>query len=153
MISDDRTNTSTTSEVSVPTTPIPLTYVSNSSSETNPGNTSKEVGPSNPPETEDDYYKMLLEDCAKDCVYFDSAPQSVKEMNEEEMPDDSPKAVLTPIPQASRTNPTYDRVYFRNKILDQYPNLYRECSSENFDYYGITDETSYGATSAHYANS
>ncbi|POG78436.1 hypothetical protein GLOIN_2v1536772 [Rhizophagus irregularis DAOM 181602=DAOM 197198] len=35
-----------------------------------------------------------------------------------------------------------DHSYFRNKILDQYPNLYRECSSENFDYYGITDETS-----------
>src|SRR6266496_3041781 len=46
--------------------------------------------------------------------------------------------------QASRTNPTYDRTYFRNKILDQYPNLYRECSSENFDYYGITDGTSCG---------
>ncbi|CAB4479161.1 unnamed protein product [Rhizophagus irregularis] len=28
------------------------------------------------------------------------------------------------------------------EILDQYPNLYREGSSENFDYYGITDETS-----------
>ncbi|RIA94655.1 hypothetical protein C1645_817710 [Glomus cerebriforme] len=27
--------------------------------------------------------------------------------------------------------------------LDYYPNLYREFSSENFDYYGITDETSY----------
>ena len=26
---------------------------------------------------------MLLEDCAKDCVYFDSVPQSVKETNEE----------------------------------------------------------------------
>ncbi|PKK60571.1 hypothetical protein RhiirC2_793137 [Rhizophagus irregularis] len=26
--------------------------------------------------------------------------------------------------------------------LDYYPNLYREFSSENFDYYGITDETS-----------
>src|SRR6185312_8662493 len=37
---------------------------------------------------------------------------------------------------------SYDRSYFRNKILDQYPNLYRECSSENFDYYGITDATS-----------
>ena len=36
---------------------------------------------SNPLEAEDDYYKMLLEDCAKDCVYFDSAP--VKETNEE----------------------------------------------------------------------
>ena len=46
------------------------------------------AGPSNSLEAEDDYYKMLLEDCAKDCVYFDSAPQSVKETNEE-MPDDS----------------------------------------------------------------
>ena len=26
--------------------------------------------------------------------------------------------------------------------MDQYPNLYREFSSENFDYYGITDKTS-----------
>src|SRR3954452_3361091 len=43
---------------------------------------------------------------------------------------------------ASQSNPTYDRTYFHNKILDQYPNLYREFSSENFDYYGITDETS-----------
>ena len=42
---------------------------------------------------------------------------------------------------SSQSKPTYDRSYFRNKILDQYPNLYRECSSENFDYYGITDET------------
>ncbi|PKB97666.1 hypothetical protein RhiirA5_432688, partial [Rhizophagus irregularis] len=25
--------------------------------------------------------------------------------------------------------------------LDQYPNLYREFSSEDFDYYGINDET------------
>ncbi|GBC04231.1 hypothetical protein RclHR1_05580016 [Rhizophagus clarus] len=35
-----------------------------------------------------------------------------------------------------------NRSYFRNKTLDQYPALYREFSSENFDYYGITDETS-----------
>jgi hypothetical protein len=44
-------------------------------------------------------------------------------------------------PQASRT---HDRSYFRNKTLNQYPNLYREFSSENFDYYGITDETPCG---------
>jgi hypothetical protein len=30
-------------------------------------------------------------------------------------------------------NLTYDRSYF-HKTLDQYPNLYREFSSENFDY-------------------
>ena len=40
------------------------------------------------------------------------------------------------------TNPTYDRSYFHNKTLDQYPNLYKEFSSENFNYYSITDETS-----------
>jgi hypothetical protein len=60
-----------------------------------------------------------------------------------------------PTSQTSKTNqtnvrvqskPTYDRAYFRNKILDQYPNLFRECSSENFDYYGITDETSCGVS-------
>ncbi|UZO22665.1 uncharacterized protein OCT59_015022 [Rhizophagus irregularis] len=44
----------------------------------------------------------------------------------------------------SKKNSTYDWSYFHNKILDQYFNLYRECSSENFDYYGITDETSCG---------
>ena len=43
---------------------------------------------------------------------------------------------------ASQSKPTYDWSYFHNKTLDQYPTLYREFSSENFDYYGITDETS-----------
>ncbi|CAB4431750.1 unnamed protein product [Rhizophagus irregularis] len=43
-----------------------------------------------------------------------------------------------------QSKPTYDCTYFCNKILDQYPNLYREGSSENFDYYGMTDETSCG---------
>ncbi|UZO04604.1 uncharacterized protein OCT59_024980 [Rhizophagus irregularis] len=33
--------------------------------------------------------------------------------------------------------------YSKGKILDQYSNLYREFNSENFDYYGITDGTSY----------
>src|SRR6266542_2212147 len=46
------------------------------------------------------------------------------------------------VSSASQSKPAYDHSYFRNKILDQYPNLYREYSSENFDYYGITDETS-----------
>jgi hypothetical protein len=40
--------------------------------------------------------------------------------------------------QTSRINPTYDHTYFRSKTLNQYPTLYREFSSENFDYYGIT---------------
>ncbi|CAG8619235.1 8809_t:CDS:2 [Cetraspora pellucida] len=38
-------------------------------------------------------------------------------------------------------NPTHDRTYFCNKTLKQYPNLYRDGSSENEDYYGITDES------------
>jgi hypothetical protein len=54
---------------------------------------------------------------------------------------------IPPISKINQTNeqfqskPAYDHSYFHNKILDQYPNLYRECSSENFNYYGITDET------------
>ncbi|CAG8623169.1 6531_t:CDS:2 [Ambispora gerdemannii] len=38
-------------------------------------------------------------------------------------------------------NPKNVRANFRNKILERYPDLYYECSSENFDYYGITDKT------------
>ena len=53
---------------------------------------------------------------------------------------DTKVEVIPPISQPN--SPTYDRAYFRNKALDQYPNLYREFSSENVDYYGITDETS-----------
>ncbi|GES85241.1 hypothetical protein GLOIN_2v1869616 [Rhizophagus clarus] len=52
----------------------------------------------------------------------------------------TPQASVSPI-SIPRTKPTYDRSYFRNKTLDQYPNLYREYSSEDFDYYGITDKT------------
>src|SRR5436190_15176956 len=51
------------------------------------------------------------------------------------------EVVIASVSSASQSKPTYDRTYFRNKTLDQYPNLYREFSSENFDYYGITDET------------
>src|SRR6266498_3309514 len=76
-MSEVRANPLVSAEVSELTAPIPLTHVSNSS------DNSKEVNPSNSLEAEDDFYKMLLEDCAKDCVYFDSALQSVKETNEE----------------------------------------------------------------------
>ncbi|CAG8735970.1 770_t:CDS:2, partial [Cetraspora pellucida] len=38
-------------------------------------------------------------------------------------------------------NPTCDHAYFRNKILGRYPNIYREFSSEKFDYYGIIDKS------------
>ena len=52
------------------------------------------------------------------------------------------EVVITSVSSASQSKP--DHSYFRNKILDQYPNLYRECSIKNFDYYGITDETTCG---------
>ncbi|RIA97281.1 hypothetical protein C1645_814168 [Glomus cerebriforme] len=51
-------------EVSDPMSPIPLAHISNSSDD------SKEANPSNSLEVEDDFYKMLLEDCAKNCVYL-----------------------------------------------------------------------------------
>ncbi|CAG8657761.1 19432_t:CDS:2, partial [Racocetra fulgida] len=38
-------------------------------------------------------------------------------------------------------NPTHTRAYFRNKILGQYPDIYREFSSEKFDYYGLIDKS------------
>ncbi|CAH1770985.1 12611_t:CDS:2, partial [Entrophospora sp. SA101] len=52
---------------------------------------------------------------------------------------DSEKVPETEVSVSS--NSTHDRAYFHNKILEQYPNLYQEFSSENVDYYGITDET------------
>ena len=52
---------------------------------------------------------------------------------------DSEKLPETEVSVSS--NPAHDHTYFRNKTLEQYPNLYREFSSENVDYYGITDET------------
>ncbi|CAB4496082.1 unnamed protein product [Rhizophagus irregularis] len=52
----------------------------------------------------------------------------------------STSANVLSVSSSSQSKPTYDRSYFCNKTLDQYPNLYREFSSENFDYYGITDE-------------
>uniref|UniRef100_U9T5Z0 Uncharacterized protein n=1 Tax=Rhizophagus irregularis (strain DAOM 181602 / DAOM 197198 / MUCL 43194) TaxID=747089 RepID=U9T5Z0_RHIID len=55
------------------------------------------------------------------------------------------ETISSVIPQISRTSLIYDRTYFCNKTLDQYPNLYREFSSENFDYYGITDDISCGS--------
>jgi hypothetical protein len=53
-----------------------------------------------------------------------------------------PEMISSITSQVSRTNSTYNRSYFYKKILDQYPNLYREYSSEKFNYYGITNETS-----------
>ncbi|RGB24167.1 hypothetical protein C1646_773470 [Rhizophagus diaphanus] len=73
--------------------------------------------------------------------YANSATSSHNETVHDQSHVTSAETISSVTPQASRTNPTYDRTYFRKKTLDQYPNLYREFSSENFDYYGITDET------------
>ncbi|RIA86463.1 hypothetical protein C1645_829227, partial [Glomus cerebriforme] len=82
----------TWAEVSIPTAPIPLTHVSNSSGDSS---SSKKL--------------------------------------------DAKVKVVSPIPQPETL--VHDRSYFHNKTLDQYSNLYREFSSEDFDYYGINDET------------
>ncbi|CAJ0865507.1 14395_t:CDS:2 [Entrophospora sp. SA101] len=38
---------------------------------------------------------------------------------------------------SASSNPTHDHAYFHNKILWRYSDLYKEFSSEKFDYYGI----------------
>ncbi|PKK59805.1 hypothetical protein RhiirC2_794294 [Rhizophagus irregularis] len=55
----------------------------------------------------------------------------------------TPEIISSITHQANMNNPTYNHIYFHNKILNQYSNLYREFNSENFDYYGITDGISY----------
>ncbi|CAG8614313.1 12682_t:CDS:2, partial [Racocetra fulgida] len=49
---------------------------------------------------------------------------------------------VSTLASVSSTSQSHDQSYFRNKTLGHYPNLYREFSSENFDYYGITNKTS-----------
>ncbi|CAJ0838911.1 6805_t:CDS:2, partial [Entrophospora sp. SA101] len=39
------------------------------------------------------------------------------------------------------SNPVHNRAYFRNKMEEQYPDLYWEGRDGNNDYYGITDES------------
>ncbi|RIB27456.1 hypothetical protein C2G38_2029378 [Gigaspora rosea] len=54
--------------------------------------------------------------------------------------------------ESSHTSNSEDMISENNKslpetkTLDEYPNLYREFSSKNFDYYGITDETLCGVS-------
>src|SRR4051794_29353330 len=48
--------------------------------------------------------------------------------------------VIASVLSAFQFKPTYNHTYF-HKTLDLYSSLYREFSSENFDYYGITGET------------
>ncbi|PKK57810.1 hypothetical protein RhiirC2_797359 [Rhizophagus irregularis] len=85
--SEVRANPLVSAEVSESTAPIPLTHDSNSSDD------SKKIGPNNSLEDVDDYYKMVLEECAKDCEYFDkeidSTSQSVKETDESRSDDEN----------------------------------------------------------------
>ncbi|GBC03551.1 hypothetical protein RclHR1_00520003 [Rhizophagus clarus] len=144
----NQTNASTKSEVSVFTTPIPLTHVSNSS-----GLVNTPVIPYdfcalyiNVALKEYPHLSLFNSDRHNDGYEFKNSglyPGCEKEHNNGKI-NAPPEMISSVTPQASKINPAYDRSYFRNKILDQYPNLYRECSCENFDYYEITDETSCG---------
>ena len=91
------------------------------------------------PGCEKEYNKgKVVSRCIKGSYYIKCQSSS----NEKEIKINALSDIISSItPQASGTNPTYDHSYFRNKILDQYSNLYRECSIKNFDYYGITDKT------------
>ena len=42
---------------------------------------------------------------------------------------------------STKVNTTHNRAYFRNKMAEQYPDLYWEGRDGNKDYYGITDES------------
>jgi hypothetical protein len=74
-------------EVSKLTAPIPLTHDFAKCLNGNSSDDFKEVSPSNLLKTKIDYYKMLLKDCAKDCMYFDkevdSAFHPVEETNDD----------------------------------------------------------------------
>ncbi len=63
---------------------------------------------------------------------------NVSEAQEQSLDSAEVSKSTPPIPQSE--SPVHDRTYFCNKTLDQYPNLYREFSSEDFDYFGITNE-------------
>ncbi len=75
-------------------------------------------------------------------ILHDQSHVTLKTVSQENDQIKAEISTLANILSASQSNSTCDRFYFRNKTLDQYPNLYREFSSENFDYYGITNETS-----------
>jgi hypothetical protein len=62
-MSEMRANPLISAEVSESTAPIPLTHNSVLKGPSNSSDDFKEVSPSNSLEAEDDYYKMLLEDC------------------------------------------------------------------------------------------
>ncbi|RHZ50848.1 hypothetical protein Glove_490g15 [Diversispora epigaea] len=78
----------------------------------------------------------------------EASPNNMTHISNSPGPGDLPKAEASiPSTPQSKTlsekqnNSTYTRAYFRNKLLEQYPDLYKECSSENVDYYGINAES------------
>jgi hypothetical protein len=167
-----KTNQTTKSEVSVPTAPIPSSHDSNSSGDSSKiGPDNSPVIPydarapyNNVALKEYPYLSLYNSDIHNDAYEFKNSglcPGCGKEHNKGKVVGQCTKGsyyikcqsspnekeikinTLSEMISSDMSKPTYDQHYFRNKILDQYPNLYREGSSENFDYYGITDETSY----------
>ncbi|RHZ85026.1 hypothetical protein Glove_73g8 [Diversispora epigaea] len=52
-----------------------------------------------------------------------------------------PETKVSIPPTFKPNNPVHTHANFRNKTLEQYPDLYWEGSDENDDYYGIIDES------------
>ncbi|RIA98924.1 hypothetical protein C1645_812094 [Glomus cerebriforme] len=71
-----------------------------------------------------------------DIDYDDSIPNWNGHVTSKTNKTDASEMQVTTVPQ-----PIYDYAYFHNKALDQYFNLYKEFSSENVDYYRITNKT------------
>ncbi|RHZ74205.1 hypothetical protein Glove_227g186 [Diversispora epigaea] len=57
----------------------------------------------------------------------------------------SPEKIPETISEEASTssNPTHDRDYFRNKILWQHSDLYKQFSNKKFDYYGVIETSLY----------
>ncbi|CAG8545093.1 4865_t:CDS:2 [Cetraspora pellucida] len=69
-------------------------------------------------------------------VTLKTVPKCHDQINvEEDLPEDKKTSSKK---QINRKN---NHANFIKKTLEQFPDLYYECSSENFDYYGITSET------------
>ncbi|CAG8521728.1 16476_t:CDS:2, partial [Gigaspora rosea] len=65
---------------------------------------------------------------------FDSEPSQENNQYSKQLPKTFSEA-------AALSNPTRDHVYFCNKILEEYPNFYKDGNSENVNYYRIADDT------------
>ncbi|RHZ84836.1 hypothetical protein Glove_74g170 [Diversispora epigaea] len=82
----------------------------------------------------DDYYGINAESLYPLCKLEHENEEGIEGLRLKKFTDVS-------IPQISIQ--TYDHAYFCNKLLEQYPNLYKEYSDGNDDYYGINAESLY----------